>query len=101
VPCCPPPPTPPPPRHLARSFVMSCRQFKLVGAKEEGTAQVVMLPLEQIVALSSVRVFIHKDLRPPENCQHGIKVHFQYFFSLTKLLTNRKCSPIAKSCCPW
>ena len=53
----------------------SCRQFRLVEAQEEGTAQVVMLPLQQITAISSVRVFIHKDLRPPENCQHGIKVN--------------------------
>ena len=41
----------------------------------DGTAQVVLLPLQQVMAISTVRVFIHKDLRPPENCQHGIKVH--------------------------
>lgn len=36
-----------------------------------------MVGLQQIAALSSVRVFIHKDLRPQENCEHGIKVCFQ------------------------
>ena len=35
----------------------------------------VMVTLQQLTALSSVRVFIHKDLRPPEHCQHGVMVN--------------------------
>ena len=48
-----------------------------MDAREEGTPQVVMVTLQQLAALSSVRVFIHKDLRPQEHCQHGIMVNTQ------------------------
>ena len=47
-----------------------------MGGASEGNAQVVLLPLNQITALSAVRIFIHKDLRPQENCDHGVQASF-------------------------
>ena len=63
------------PEHSSMGGCRGCRQCRLVDAREEGTPQVVMVTLQQLAALSSVRVFIHKDLRPPEHCQHGVMVH--------------------------
>lgn len=66
-----------------RDCITLRRQFRIVGPEEEGVAQVVMVGLQQITALSAVRVFIHKDLRSPESCEHGLRVRLIHSTTLS------------------
>lgn len=45
-----------------------------VAADESGTPQVVPLHLDEVDALSSVRIYIPKDLRQPDARTLGLKV---------------------------
>lgn len=49
-----------------------------MGAKSPGTAAVVPVQLHELDALSSVRIYIPKDLRPPDARQMALKVSSRY-----------------------
>lgn len=50
------------------------RRPQLVPASGQGVPQVVPCQLSELAALSSVRIYISKDLRPLESRQLGLKV---------------------------
>ncbi len=51
-----------------------CRRPRLVRAQDPGLAAVVPVQLQEIDSLSSVRIYIPKDLRPPDARQMTLKV---------------------------
>lgn len=51
----------------------SSSRTRLLQPKEKGSPQVVSLPLSQIDRLSSVRIYLQKDLRGAEARQAGVK----------------------------
>ena len=58
----------------------------------------VVVTLQHLVALSSVRIYIHKDLRPQENCTLGVKVpHSRRFVML--IFNAFHCSTCSAECC--
>ena len=51
-----------------------CRRAVCIAAEEQGVPQVVPIQLSEIEALSSVRIYIAKDLRQPDSRALGLKV---------------------------
>ncbi len=51
-----------------------CRRPRLVSAQSPGTTAVVPVQLHELDCLSSVRIYIPKDLRPPDARQLALKV---------------------------
>ena len=51
-----------------------CRRPRLVSAQSPGTAAVVPMQLQELDCLSSVRIYIPKDMRPPDARQLALKV---------------------------
>jgi len=51
-----------------------CRRPRLKPAQDPGSAAVVPVQLQEIYCLSSVRIYIPKDLRPPDARQMALKV---------------------------
>ena len=71
--------------------VLLCRRRpQLVPAAGQGVPQVVPCQLPELAALSSVRIYISKDLRPLESRQLGLKV---------RLLTASFGSPMSSKFC--
>lgn len=56
------------------SLSCACRRPKLVAACTPGQAAVVPVQLQELDCLSSVRIYIPKDLRPPDARQLALKV---------------------------
>ena len=46
-----------------------------MSAKDPGSAAVIPVQLQELDCLSSVRIYIPKDLRPPDARQMALKVH--------------------------
>lgn len=66
-----------------------CRRPVLVGARSSGIPCVVPVQLPELAAFSSVRIYIPKDLRPPDARALALKVSslikpsgFQLLFGL-------------------
>ena len=56
------------------SLEWTCRRPKLVAASTAGQAAVVPVQLQELDCLSSVRIYIPKDLRPPDAREMALKV---------------------------
>ena len=62
------------PGHCQVRVLLCRRRPQLVPATGQGLPQVVPCQLSELAALSSVRIYISKDLRPLESRQLGVKV---------------------------
>ncbi len=58
---------------------MQCRRAVCLPADESGVPQVVPIQLDEVDALSSVRIYIPKDLRQPDARVLGLKVPYCEF----------------------
>ena len=59
---------------MLQPFATHCRRAVCVPADASGTPQVVPIHLDEIDALSSVRIYIPKDLRQADARALGLKV---------------------------
>ena len=81
---------------LPEMRILARRRPRLVSAQDPGSGAVVPVQLQELDCLSSVRIYIPKDLRPPDARQMALKVTHSSCHAALRPFTH--CMQMLRTC---